>query len=72
LVEFFDDHDLGERWEDLPEAEFEVDLKRRTLLVSVDGTLAGRLSRLARAKHTSTEDLVNAWLAEKLEQTASH
>lgn len=31
LVEFFDTHDLGEYWDQMPEAHFEVDIKRRTI-----------------------------------------
>ncbi|HHT9155174.1 MAG TPA: hypothetical protein ACFYD5_05100 [Candidatus Tripitaka sp. YC43] len=29
LVKFFDTHDLGEYWEEMPKAHFEVDISRR-------------------------------------------
>jgi hypothetical protein len=70
LVEFFDSHDLGEFWADLPEAQFEVDLKRRTFLVAVDGRLMKKLARFAKTRNTSTHAIVNAWLQEKLAQAA--
>lgn len=63
LVEFFDTHDMGEY--DLPEAQFDVDIQKRTFLVSVDKALMKKLSQMARAQHTSTEALVNAWLEER-------
>ncbi len=66
LVEFFDSHDFGKFCEELPEAKFDVTLKRRTFLISVDGKLMKRLSATARARHTSTRRLVHAWLKEKL------
>ena len=34
LVAFFDTHDMGEDWEGLPEAEFDVDIQRRTHIFS--------------------------------------
>jgi len=36
LVEFFDHQDLGKYWDALPEAQFEVDLKKKSFLVSVE------------------------------------
>ncbi len=37
LVEFFDTRDMGEYWEQMPEAHFDIDIKRRTHLVAIDG-----------------------------------
>ncbi|MGQ9630092.1 MAG: hypothetical protein ACUVXI_07215 [bacterium] len=31
LVEFFDSHDLGEYWDQMPEVDFEVDIKLSAL-----------------------------------------
>ena len=36
LVEFFDKHDLGDYWDRLPKAEFEVKIKTRKHLVAID------------------------------------
>ncbi len=66
LVEFFDTHDLGEYWNEMPEAHFDVDLKRRTHLVAIDAKLAGKLSQIARSRQTSSQRLINSWLKEKI------
>jgi len=66
LVEFFDSHDMGKFWDEMTEAQFDVARKRRTFLVAVDGLLMKKLSEAAKAKRTSTNRLVNAWLKEKL------
>ncbi|MCX7045546.1 MAG: CopG family antitoxin [Candidatus Sumerlaeota bacterium] len=63
IVEFFDTHDLGEN--NLPEAQFEVDIQKRACLIAVDGALMKKLSRVANAQHISTEALVRMWLEEK-------
>ncbi len=66
LVEFFDSHDFGEYWDEMPAADFEVDIKHRTHLVAIDAELASKLAEVARLKQTSSEELVNSWLREKL------
>lgn len=35
LIEFFDRHDLGEYWDQLPEVTFEVDIQRETHLFAL-------------------------------------
>ncbi len=66
LVEFFDTHDMGEYWEQMPEAHFDIDIKRRTHLVAIDEELIDRLSTIAKAKRVPAEALINSWLKEKL------
>ena len=68
LVEFFDTHDMGEYGEQMPEAHFEVDIKRRTHLVAIDEDLADKLAEIAKLNHISTETLVNYWLKEKISE----
>ena len=36
LVDFFDENDLGDFWDSLPEASFDIALKRRRHLVAPD------------------------------------
>ena len=43
LVRFFDKHDLGEYWDRMPEAQFEVNIKRSTHLVAIDPEVMGKL-----------------------------
>jgi len=65
-VEFFDTHDLGDSWDQMPEAAFDIDLQRRTHLVAVDEDLVARIVEVARTRRISSEALVNALLREKL------
>ena len=65
LVEFFDTHDMGEYWDHLPEAEFEVDIQRKFHLVSIDQDLMHQLSAIAKSQHTSVAVLIDSWLREK-------
>jgi len=66
LVEFFDTHDMGEYWDDMPEVHFDVDIKRRTHLFAIDEDLAERVTAIARAKKIPSKTLVNDWLQEKV------
>ncbi len=70
LVDYFDTHDMGDHWAQMPEAHFGVSLKKKTYLVSVDEEVMKRLSNIARAQQTSAEALVNSWLREKTAQAA--
>jgi hypothetical protein len=70
LVEFFDGHDLGEYWDQMPECNFEVDLKKKTHLFSIDNELAVKLSEIAKSKQVSSQALVTGWLKEKIMQQA--
>ena len=66
LVEFFDNHDMGEYEKELPEVYFDVDLKRNHYLVSVDGYLMNKLLEAAKQQQVSVEMLLDSWLKEKL------
>ena len=68
LVKFFDTHDLGEYWNEMPEAHFEVDLKRRTHFFALDTELASRLTQIAKSKEISAQALVNEWVKEKIQE----
>jgi CopG antitoxin of type II toxin-antitoxin system len=66
IVEFFDTVDMGQYEDDLPEAKFEVDLRRKTHLVAIDEEINSRLTEIAEQEQTPAESLVNSWLKEKL------
>ncbi len=66
LVEFFDTHDMGDHLEDMPEAEFAVNLKSKKHLIALEGEIAVRLTEIARTRQVSAEALVNSWLKEKI------
>ena len=65
LVEFFDTHDMGE-YEDLPQAHFDVNLRRRTHLVAIDEEINSRLTEIAEREQIPAEALINSWLKEKI------
>jgi hypothetical protein len=70
LVEFFDTHDMGDLWAQMPEVDFDVDLRRRKHLVALDDDLAGKVEKIARSRHVSSEALINSLLREKLAEPA--
>ncbi len=70
LVDFFDSHDMGDYWEQMPEAEFEIKIKRRKHLIALEEDLVTKVTRIAKAKHVSSEALINTWLKEKLQQAS--
>ena len=68
LVNFFDGNDMGEFDEQMEPAEFEVHIKRRKWLVSLDEGVAKKLRQIARERQMSSEALTNAWLMEKIRE----
>ena len=66
LVGFFDSHDMGDYWDRLPEAEFDINIKSKKHLIAVDKEIIPKLTRMAKSKKISAEKLVNTWLREKL------
>ena len=66
LVEHFDTHDWGDYLEQMPKAEFAVDIEQRVHLVAIDADLADRLTEIARTRRTSSEVLVNTWVRERV------
>lgn len=67
-ADFFETHDMGDYWEQMPEVEFEIKLKRRKHLIALEEDVIAKVTRLAKAKHVSSEALINTWLKEKLQQ----
>lgn len=66
LTEFFDENDLGDYLENMSEADFEVNLEKRTYFVAVDEELSRKLSEIAKREHLPSEQIVNTWLREKI------
>jgi hypothetical protein len=66
IVSFFDSHDLGEFESELPEVNFDVDLKKKHYLVAIDEELMLQLLEVAREQKISVEMLVNSWCRDKL------
>jgi len=70
LVEFFETHDMGEYWDSMPEAHFDVEIKGRTHLIAIDEEIAQKITRIAKSKRISSGALVNSWLREKIRKAS--
>ena len=70
LVDFFETHDMGEYWSQMPEAHFDVSIKRRRHLVAIDEEIIAKLDEIAKSKQVSSEALINSWLKEKILETS--
>lgn len=70
LVDFFDNHDMGEYWEQMPEAAFDIKIKRRKHLIAIDEEIVPKLNKIAKSKKVSSEKLINTWLKEKLSKAS--
>jgi hypothetical protein len=66
LVKFFETHDMGDYWDQLPEADLDIEIRQHKHLVALDDDLAGKVAKIARSRHVSSEFLINALLREKL------
>ena len=71
LIEFFDSHDMGDYAGSLPDVEFEVSLQHRRHLVDIDQALMSEVNEIARRRHVSSRSLIESWIREKTEQTAT-
>ena len=64
-AEFWDTHDSADYEDLMVDADFEVDIKKRTYLISLDGDLYRKVQTIARKKGVAAETLVNRWIEEK-------
>ncbi len=72
LTKFFDTHDMGEFYEQMPETDFEVDISRRQYLFALDAEVARKLTEIAKSRKMTSEALANAWLIEKIKEQTSN
>lgn len=70
LVNFFETNDMGDYWEQMPEADFEIKIKRRKHLIALEEDVVSQVARIAKAKMVSSEALINSWLKEKLQKVS--
>jgi hypothetical protein len=68
LIKWFDRNDTGEYLKEMPEVYFDVDIKRRRHFVSLDPELSAKVTRIAKAKKTSSESLINSWVRGKISE----
>lgn len=71
IGEYWDNHDLGEVWDETQPADFVVSGHAKTTYYPVESTLSQKLRTLAQQRGVSAETLVNLWLQEKITQEAA-
>jgi hypothetical protein len=64
-TEFWDTHDSADYEGHMADVEFEVDIKKRAYLISLDGELYRKVRAVVRKKVIPAETLVNRWIEEK-------
>lgn len=70
LVDFFETHDMGDYWDQMPEVHFDVNIKRRKHLVALEEDIVAKVDEIAKAKKVSSEALINTWLKEKIRKAS--
>jgi putative lipase involved disintegration of autophagic bodies len=68
IGEYWDSNDLGEKWDETEEAEFNVDLKSDVFYYAIEFSLSSKLNSIAAQRGVSSETLINLWLQEKISQ----
>ncbi len=69
-AEFWDTHDTVDYEEFMRDVEFEVDLKPRTHLVTIEGRVYDRVRAVAKKRRVPVDRLVSRWIEEKLRDAA--
>jgi len=70
LVDFFETHDMGDYWDQMPEAHFIVNIRKRKHLVALEEDVADKLTEIAKTKRISSESLINTWLKDQIRRAA--
>ena len=50
---------MGDYWEQMPEADFEIKIKRRKHLIALEEDVVTKVTQIAKAKKVSSEALIN-------------
>ncbi|MGO8990802.1 MAG: CopG family antitoxin [bacterium] len=66
LVDFFETHDMGDYWEQMPEVCFDVNIEKRKHLVALEEDVVDKLTKIAKSKKVSSESLINTWLKDRI------
>lgn len=71
MGEYWDNHDVGEVWDQTRPVEFEVNIKSERHYFPIEKELSQRLTRAAEEQGVSAETLINLWVQEKLAHSGS-
>ena len=66
LVKFFDTHDLGEYWDQMPEVSFDINIEKRRHIFTIEEDIADKITETAKSKKVPSQTLINPWLKEKI------
>lgn len=66
LTDFFDNNDMGDYLDSMPEVAFDVEIKGRRHFVAVDEEVADQIAEISRQEHVPSGSIVNSWLREKI------
>lgn len=69
-AEFWDTHDSADYEEYFKDVECKFDIKKKTHLISMDGSLYDEVRAIARKKRIPADKLVSRWIKEKLRSAA--
>jgi hypothetical protein len=70
LITLFENLEMCEYWDQMTETHFDIDIKRRTHIFSLDQDLTETLTKIAREKRIPSGTLINYWLREKVVEQA--
>lgn len=70
MVDFFDTTDLGDYLDAMPEVDFNINLKHSRHLISIAPDLADKVTKIAKSRHVTTEELIDEWLRAKVVEAA--
>ncbi len=68
IGEFWDTHDLADKWDETKAAEFEVEIQSQLTYYAVDSRLSANIRSFAKRRGVSPDTLLNLWLQEKLQE----
>ncbi len=71
IGKYWDNHDLGEVWEQTETADFGLSGHAKTTYYPVESTLSQNLHAPAQQRGVSAQTLLNLWLQEKVAQESS-
>ena len=70
-AEYWDTHSFADYMEDTEPVEIEVCLKGHKIVLEIDYELSDKLTKIARDKKQSCQNLLNSWIREKIMQEAA-
>lgn len=66
MGDFWDTRDTSDYWNEVPSAEFDVDVKSRAIYYPIEMSLALEMRALAKCMGIPPRDLLEQWVREKL------